>query len=148
MALSALRATVRRLPRHLPSGRDRHLATATAWHVRPDTPDYADRAAQSILTNGFVVLEGLLSPEALKALQAPLLERTDRVFDDLDSKGVALDVGSAKGFHEVVLRSPGRWDLPCEAAIVPSVVRDACERGPRVGPEARPAAETAVTCAR
>lgn len=109
------------------------LASTTAkpepvsWKVDPSTPDHLDLAAQSILTHGFVVLEGLLSPASLDALQAPLLERTSRVFADLDAKGVRLEVGSAKGFHEVVLRSPGRWDLPCTPDIVPKVVHEACE---------------------
>ena len=108
----------------------RHASAAAAppWRLSAGEPGYVEGAAQSILEHGFVVLEGMLSPQSLSALKGPLLDRTDAIFDRLSSKRVELEVGSARGFHEVVLRSPGRWDLPCEAEIVPLAVREACER--------------------
>ncbi|OLQ02112.1 putative cysteine desulfurase [Symbiodinium microadriaticum] len=37
----------------------------------------------------------------------------------LRAKGVDLPVGSRAGFHEVVLRSPGRYDVPCDFEVFP-----------------------------
>ena len=118
----ALRCTAGRLQTH----RAAASTKAVAWRLT-SAPGCVEAATESILTHGFVVLDGMLSPEALLALQTPLLDHSARVFDDLASKQIKLVVGSAKGFHEVVLRSPGRWDLPVQADLIPREVREACE---------------------
>ena len=82
------------------------------WKVDPSEPAFEEKAAASILEHGFVVLPDLLSLESLSQLKQPLLENTEATFAVLDSKRCPLQVGSRLGFEEVVLRSPGRYDIP------------------------------------
>ncbi len=78
-----------------------------------------ERTVRAVRDYGFVIIPGLYTGASLDALAAQFIGRTDRVLDDLgawarDDAGGAGDpiaVGSAHGFHEVCLRSPGRYDV-------------------------------------
>jgi hypothetical protein len=99
------------------------------WKVDATRAVYADLAVQSILDNGFVMLPALLSQSALAQLHETQLSAADSVADMLADKGVRLDVGSVHGFHEVCLRSPGRFDFPHRGTgdAMPASVSDTVE---------------------
>jgi cysteine desulfurase family protein (TIGR01976 family) len=93
------------------------------WEVCVQDPKYEEKAAASILRHGFVVLPGLLPARSLEKLNGSFCGRTDKILQQLSDKGINIDVGSSVGFHEVVLRSPGRYDVPCDFDAVPTEVR-------------------------
>mmetsp|Transcript_102499 Transcript_102499/g.316308 ORF Transcript_102499/g.316308 Transcript_102499/m.316308 type:complete len:760 (+) Transcript_102499:64-2343(+) len=103
-------------------------AAARPWVVSPEGADLEARTAASVREHGFAVLPGLLSQAELERLRGPLLERTERTIGLLRARGVELEVGSRAGFHEVVLRSPGRYDVPCDFEDVPQEVLQVIER--------------------
>eukprot|EP00930_Biecheleria_cincta_P039847 TRINITY_DN27349_c0_g1_i1.p1 TRINITY_DN27349_c0_g1~~TRINITY_DN27349_c0_g1_i1.p1 ORF type:complete len:736 (-),score=116.25 TRINITY_DN27349_c0_g1_i1:466-2673(-) len=98
-------------------------AAATPWAICARATDNESQAAASIQTYGFVILKDLLSREALEQIRAPFVTQMEHVISQLSEKGIHIDVGSQAGFHEVVLRSPGRWDVPCDFDAVPAEVR-------------------------
>eukprot|EP00928_Gymnodinium_smaydae_P095613 TRINITY_DN8258_c0_g1_i1.p1 TRINITY_DN8258_c0_g1~~TRINITY_DN8258_c0_g1_i1.p1 ORF type:complete len:740 (-),score=157.21 TRINITY_DN8258_c0_g1_i1:271-2490(-) len=108
--------------------RCRYLSTASstqslaAWEVNPHDPDFERLAASSIEKHGFVILPGLLSGSSLDRL-SPFVSRTNEMVARLKEKGVQLGVGSSAGFHEVCLRSPNRYDVPCDFDLIPDDVR-------------------------
>ena len=73
----------------------------------------AEAAAASIEQHGLVVLPALYRGTALSSLRRKLCERADGIMAELQARGEkqGLRVGSVHGFHEVCLRSPGRYDL-------------------------------------
>ena len=75
--------------------------------------------ADKILTDGFVILPSLLSSEEVSTLTRRLMEHVKGTKEALSARCPSIGVGSASGFHEVVLRSPGRWDFPCDPGDVP-----------------------------
>ncbi|CAE7812702.1 csd [Symbiodinium sp. CCMP2592] len=93
---------------------------ASTWNVKASEPGYKALAAESILQHGFVLLQGLFLPDELRRLTTPATSNTERVLSMLRAKGVDLPVGSRAGFHEVVLRSPGRYDVPCDFELFPT----------------------------
>jgi cysteine desulfurase family protein (TIGR01976 family) len=82
------------------------------------SPDFEARAAESVLAHGFVILPKLIPEERLEKLKRPILEQVEHVDTLLKEKGAKLNVGSAHGFHEVCLRSPGRLDIPRDPAAL------------------------------
>ena len=65
---------------------------------------------EAIQTDGFVFAENGCGPQVVQQLLSRSLERIDLVMDALDDRDIG--IGSAAGFHELVQRSQGRWDLP------------------------------------
>jgi len=100
---------------------------APPWEVQQSDPNHEESAATSIRTHGFVLLPGLLSRSGLAQLKEPLESRVEEVLGQLREKGVSLEVGSSAGFHEVCLRSPGRFDVPFAFESVPQEARSSFE---------------------
>lgn len=71
---------------------------------------FSAAVGERIAQHGMVYVRGLLSGGACERVAAKLHEHTDAVLGAAQS--VPLEVGSRKGFDEVVLRSPGRYDVP------------------------------------
>jgi hypothetical protein len=78
------------------------------------SPAAITRAKKLLNTHGFVVLPALIPPAALRDLHQGLDTHVKRVMSRLDAIDAPFGVGSKNGFHEVVLRSPGRFDVPVE----------------------------------
>lgn len=88
----------------------RRLSTAA---LNSDGPAIdLEEAAASILEDGFVVLPNLLDTDALAAVKDSIGAHTENILTSLADKGAELPVGSVHGFHECVLRSPKRFDMP------------------------------------
>ena len=95
----------------------RSLGTHEApWVVQAgeNHQDLADLAAASISRHGFVIVKDLFNGDELKTLTEPATSKAEEVMGMLRSKRVSLGIGSRAGFREVCLRSPGRYDVPCE----------------------------------
>ena len=69
-----------------------------------------ERWIEAIQTDGFVFAENGCGPQVVQQLLSRSLERIDLVMDALGDRDIG--IGSAAGFHELVQRSQGRWDLP------------------------------------
>ena len=74
------------------------------------------RVASLLDAHGLVVIHDLVRGDALEHLSSSLREHTSEVLADCE--GVPLGVGSARSFEEVVLRSPGRYDVPHDFAAL------------------------------
>ena len=72
--------------------RSSHLPIAP-WEVRPDAPDLIQRAAASILSHGFVLIQALLPTETLARLKEPLSRHSAAILDAVRVKGAKLGVG-------------------------------------------------------
>uniref|UniRef100_A0A7S1AS02 Aminotransferase class V domain-containing protein n=1 Tax=Noctiluca scintillans TaxID=2966 RepID=A0A7S1AS02_NOCSC len=84
-----------------------------SWVVpREPASTYSERVAGSIRHHGFAVLPNLLDASGLKATASDVVPRADAALRALQETGAPIDVGSAQGFDEVVLRSPARYDVP------------------------------------
>ena len=72
-------------------------------------------AANAIKKFGFVILPRMYQGEALETLTSTFITHTDQTLHDLNqniaNSGEEFQVGSANGFDEVCLRSPGRYDV-------------------------------------
>ena len=72
-------------------------------------------AANAIKKFGFVILPRMYQGEALETLTSTFITHTDQTLHDLNQNiaisGEEFQVGSANGFDEVCLRSPGRYDV-------------------------------------
>jgi ectoine hydroxylase-related dioxygenase (phytanoyl-CoA dioxygenase family) len=73
------------------------------------------KTAEIIRLYGFVIIPNLYEGKDLESLATTFVGKTDQTMDDLsnlllknDSK---LKVGSKNGYHEICLRSPGRYDV-------------------------------------
>jgi len=88
------------------------------WVVLPSTPDFEARAADAVLKHGFVIIPELFAEDGLAALEKPVMEQANMIDSQLHEKSVALRVGSANGFHQICLRSPGRKDFPCSTGLI------------------------------
>eukprot|EP00438_Fugacium_kawagutii_P001208 Skav225240 [mRNA] locus=scaffold2946:280671:288190:+ [translate_table: standard] len=100
------------------------------WIVRANQPNQKnihDSAAESILKHGFVILKDFFDADELKALTEPATSRTTEIMGMLKSKRISLGIGSRAGFREVCLRSPGRYDVPCEFEEFPSQLLERIE---------------------
>lgn len=99
------------------------------WIVRANQPKQkiVDDSAESILKHGFVILKDFFDADELKALTEPATSRTKEIMGMLRSKRISLGIGSRAGFREVCLRSPGRYDVPCEFEEFPSQLLERIE---------------------
>lgn len=71
-----------------------------------------DKTTTEIDEQGFALLPSLLSGPTLDALRATLVRHVEQTLADLTLAGEVLDVGSERGFQEVMLRASGRYDIP------------------------------------
>ena len=97
------------------------------WIVRASEANHQALAAESISKHGFVILKNLFDAEELKTLTAPATSKAEEIMSTLRSKRVSLGIGSRAGFREVCLRSPGRYDIPCEFKEFPSELLERIE---------------------
>ncbi|CAJ1328188.1 unnamed protein product [Effrenium voratum] len=97
-----------------------NVQSSTApWVVRASDPAYQDLAASSIEKHGFVIVQELYNEQELKEVTSPATKRAEEVLGEVEGKRARLGVGSRAGFQEVCLRSPGRYDVPCDFASFP-----------------------------
>ena len=96
-----------------------HLAATAVDHavIQPNSDGTVDvsKAANAIRIFGFAIMPRMYTGEALEHLESKFVAFTDQTLEDLDEEtrctGEDLQVGSSNGFHEVCLRSPGRYDV-------------------------------------
>ena len=73
------------------------------------------KASESIRKFGFVILPEMYQGKELEILTSTFVTHTNQVLKDLKQEtqrtGEEFQVGSAHGYHEVCLRSPGRYDV-------------------------------------
>ncbi len=70
-----------------------------------------DRSFQQVFeSDGVLRIPGLVAPALLDSINALMRARVLRVMTALGSKPIG--IGSRAGYHEVVQRSPGRFDIP------------------------------------
>ncbi len=75
-------------------------------------------ALKAFLADGALRVPGLVPPALLAAINALMRERAARVMQALGDKPIG--IGSREGYHELVQRSPGRFDVPfSEQDLVP-----------------------------
>lgn len=94
--------------------------------------------ASKLEEHGVVLVRDMFSAKQCESLRGKLLGQVDGVLQQ--ARQLPLGVGSAKGFHEVVVRSPGRYDVPCnfeafrsdEIEPIEAVANGALERCERV----------------
>jgi len=67
-------------------------------------------AEQHLADDGFALLVGMCETGLLTRLLEVSTERSRTVTQALGTQTIG--IGSAAGFHEIVQRSPGRWDIP------------------------------------
>lgn len=74
--------------------------------------------SQKFAAEGVVLARGLVGPSLLLAINALMRARVARVMEALGNRPIG--IGSRDGYHELVQRSPGRFDVPMsEADLVP-----------------------------
>ena len=113
------------------TGGERQLVVLPVYDTAGSLTDATvSEAAATLEELGVVVL-----PELYRDV-APMADRfrdtTDKVLADLRSTGTPIEVGSANGFHEVCLRSQGRYDVtgsfedfrPEETVEIERIIRD------------------------
>lgn len=130
-------AISRRLARHRGGlnpliSRHQTFATQSArlrepWIVEATEANHQDLAAESISKHGFVILKDLFDADELKKLTSPASLKTEEVMKMLKMKNITLGIGSRAGFREVCLRSPGRYDVPCNFDEFPSELLERIE---------------------
>ena len=77
---------------------------------------------RAFATRGFALAPGLVKPPLLRAIASLMRARAERVMTALGERPIG--IGSREGYHELVQRSPGRWDVPLtEADLAPIWVR-------------------------
>lgn len=131
-------AISRRLARHRGAlnpliSRYQTFATQSArlrdpWIVEATEANHQGLAAESISKHGFVILKDLFDADELKKLTSPAYLKTEEVMKMLKMKNITLGVGSRAGFREVCLRSPGRYDVPCNFDEFPSELLERIEK--------------------
>ena len=94
-------------------------------YILPKNPTTGDidvsQAAEIIRTHGFVIIPSLYTGHALEALATTFISKTDQTLMDLQDKiqhhhQEGFKVGSKNGYHEICLRSPGRYDVSSDFA--------------------------------
>ena len=75
--------------------------------------DTVQRAASTIQREGVAILPRLYRGTCFDEISSRFIGLTDTVLNDLSERSSAIDIGSAHGFHEVCLRSQGRYDVTC-----------------------------------
>ncbi|MDA8731987.1 phytanoyl-CoA dioxygenase family protein [Luminiphilus sp.] len=80
-------------------------------HIGTQTSSLSlDDARLKLNNEGFALLVGMCEAGLITRLLEVSLERGRAVTQALGAR--AIGIGSAAGFHEIVQRSPGRWDIP------------------------------------
>ena len=102
-------------------------AQEAPWIIRAEEANHQDLAAKSIAKHGFVILKDFFDADELKTLTEPATSKAKEVMGMLQTKRVSLGNGSRAGFREVCLRSPGRYDVPCEFEEFPSELLERIE---------------------
>ena len=97
------------------------------WIILAEEANHQDLAAESIAKHGFVILKDFFDADELKTLAEPATSKAKEVMGMLQTKRVSLGIGSRAGFREVCLRSPGRYDVPCEFEEFPSQLLERIE---------------------
>ena len=100
----------------------RHVLNTAIDHVMvaPNAEGTIDvtKAANAIRKFGFVILPKMYQGKALDTLVSTFITHTDQTLNDLQERVARSEeefqVGSKDGFHEVCLRSPGRYDVTTE----------------------------------
>jgi len=90
----------------------RWFCTNTFIIDNPQSHSVIISAVNAIENHGFAIIPRYFTPSSLELLAKPLDEHSKRVTNALTEKKIQLGIGSANGFHEVCLRSPGRFDIP------------------------------------
>ncbi len=73
---------------------------------------------QALLADGGLRMPGLVPPQLLAGIITLMRSRAERVMGALGEQPIG--IGSRAGFHELVQRSPGRFDVPLsEVDLVP-----------------------------
>ena len=98
------------------------------WIVEATEANHQDLAAESISKHGFVILKDLFDSDELKRLTSPATVKAEEVMKMLKMKKIILGIGSRAGFREVCLRSPGRYDVPCNFDEFPSELLERIEK--------------------
>ena len=75
--------------------------------------DTVQRAASTIQREGVAILPRLYRGTCFSSISSRFIGLTDTVLNDLSERSAAIEIGSARGFHEVCLRSQGRYDVTC-----------------------------------
>lgn len=98
-------------------------------------------------TDGMFFAEALVSTEPLRAMDTLFRERVQLVMQALGDRPIG--IGSRAGYHELVQRSPGRFDVPFQEGDLLPLWGEGGSLSPEVpwrdlvhallGPEARPA---------
>ncbi len=137
MATMSMPSRLRRLARHRGINplisRYQTFATQSAglrdgWIVEATEANHQDLAAESISKHGFVILKDLFDADELKKLTSPATVKAEEVMKMLKMKKIILGIGSRAGFREVCLRSPGRYDVPCNFDEFPSELLERIEQ--------------------
>lgn len=69
-------------------------------------------AVEAIQMNGFVFVTDLFEEKEFEAYREKLGNHSKRIMRDLSESKETIGIGSSSGFHEVCLRSEGRYDIP------------------------------------
>lgn len=73
---------------------------------------------ERLLADGALRVPGLVPPDLLARIDARMRERAAQVMQALGDRPIG--IGSREGYHELVQRSPGRFDVPfSETDLVP-----------------------------
>ena len=96
-----------RLRRCLSSQASLARAATCRWEASPEGDTWQADAAEKILKHGFVILPSLLSTAEVATLSRRLMRHVEGTAQSIRESNASIGVGSASGFHEVVLRSPG-----------------------------------------
>jgi hypothetical protein len=67
-------------------------------------------SARQFAADGVALVRGLVPAELLRTVNEVMRARAKRVMDALGNRPIG--IGSRNGFHELVQRSPGRFDVP------------------------------------
>lgn len=70
-----------------------------------------DRAIRAFEEDGFVVLRAILSPDSVSACRPAVLDLLEHYRQRIRDIGESLGVGQRGGFHEIVQRHTGRYEI-------------------------------------
>lgn len=70
-----------------------------------------DRAISAFEEDGFVVLRAVLSPESVSACRHAALDLLEHYWQRIRDMGESLGLGQRGGFHEIVQRHTGRYEV-------------------------------------
>ena len=73
--------------------------------------DTVQRASSTIQRSGVAILPRLYRGKCFDDISSRFVGLTDTVLRDLAERSAPIEIGSAHGFHEICLRSKGRYDV-------------------------------------